>query len=170
MRQSSAPLLESDTRLLTALTCKAILVFVCLCCMTFLSTRSNAQHASHLAAPPRQGQILPPGTIDGSKTPEVIPDVIAYRLVFAAFSEPADAAPAQLARQGAKLSQLKLSDSDAVAVTFALSDFHSRYSALIAIQSPQPTQVNSSAFIAARDAIVVDTLTTIASRASPDAR
>jgi hypothetical protein len=44
-----------------------------------------------------------PGAIDGSKTPELIPDSVAFRMFFEAVSEPPLPTPEQVRRQRAKL-------------------------------------------------------------------
>ena len=49
--------------------------------------------------PPPESRTLPPGAIDGSQHPELIPDLTANRLVLRAFVEPPNASQAQLARQ-----------------------------------------------------------------------
>jgi hypothetical protein len=54
-----------------------------------------------------QGKALPPGSIDGSKTPELIPDSTAYRIFFRALTTDAD-----LARQQAMLGRAQLSPAD----------------------------------------------------------
>ena len=59
---------------------------------------------------------LPPGAIDGSKTPDLIPDTVALRLVFSAFRIPAAAPEEQIARAAKRqellLKRLNLTDAD----------------------------------------------------------
>jgi hypothetical protein len=95
--------------------------------MAALVPLNAQQHSAYVAV--SRSRILPAGTIDGSKTPDLIPDVLAYRLVFAAFSEPAGASPAQLNRQRAKLSQLELNVRDSTCFLAPLADFHGQYHA-----------------------------------------
>src|SRR5437867_1277858 len=57
---------------------------------------SLAQHGDHAA-------VQSAGTIHGSKTPELIPDSMAYQLFFRAMSEPPNPSPAQRARQLSRL-------------------------------------------------------------------
>jgi hypothetical protein len=65
----------------------------------------------------------PPGTIDGAKHPELIPDEVAYKMFFLSLLEPADPTLVQPARQEAKLRMIGLSTDDKAALLEALSDF-----------------------------------------------
>jgi hypothetical protein len=65
-----------------------------------------------------------PGAIDGAKTPELIPDAIAYRLFFEAIAEPPSATTAQLRRQRMKLLQARLEEDDLNVIASVMADFH----------------------------------------------
>jgi hypothetical protein len=76
------------------------------------------------SAPPSPAvQPDPPGIIDGSKTPDLIPDEAAYRVVFIAFAEPANATDAQKTRFRAKLCPAGLRKDDEQALFSILSAF-----------------------------------------------
>lgn len=72
----------------------------------------------------------PPGTIDGAKNPELIPNEVALRMIVLAVAEPADATEAQKGRALAKLSPIGLSKEDTIAFLGLLADFHSQAKAL----------------------------------------
>ena len=66
----------------------------------------------------------PPGTIDGKKNPELIPDEVAYRLVLIALAEPEDATDAEKARYQAKIRTAGLSTEDRDALFQVLGALH----------------------------------------------
>lgn len=75
--------------------------------------------------------ILPPGTIDGAITPDLIPDVVAFRLYFAALSEPkakpTDAVDSVLPteKQRAKMHAIQITDDDEAILVETVSNFAS---------------------------------------------
>jgi len=72
----------------------------------------------------------PPGTIDGAKNPELIPDGNAWRLLFLAVAEPEDATPEQIDRARAKIAPAGLSEEDTVAFLSLLSQLEKESDAL----------------------------------------
>ncbi len=64
-----------------------------------------------------------PGGIDGSVTPQLIPDTLAYRMFFEVMSEAANATPHEMARQRANLAPAKLSSADLAQVFQILAGF-----------------------------------------------
>ena len=80
-------------------------------------------------AQPQGAQPDPPGTIDGAKNPELIPDEVAYRLVLLAIAEPENAADAQKARFQAKVAPAGLDGNDAEALLGILGPFQSQLDA-----------------------------------------
>ncbi len=72
----------------------------------------------------------PPGTIDGAKNPELIPDEVAYRMIVLAVAEPADATDEQEERARAKLNAIGFSDDDAAAFLTLLAEFQTQAKAL----------------------------------------
>lgn len=79
--------------------------------------------------------VLPPDTIDGSVTPELIPDIVACRLFFTAASAaphdvtasashlPSPVGTAESPRQRAKLHPAELNSDDEAALVAILADF-----------------------------------------------
>jgi hypothetical protein len=65
-----------------------------------------------------------PGTIDGAKTPHLIPDDVAWRIFFRSVSEPANPSTDENKRQKARLKELDLSEADYAALRRILSNFH----------------------------------------------
>jgi len=82
--------------------------------------------------PPPAGQSDPPGTIDGSKNPELIPDMVAYRLVLLAIAEPENASDAQQARFRAKIASAQLNEDDLQMLLGILGTFQNQMDALTA--------------------------------------
>lgn len=94
--------------------------------LALLSTPTlNAQQT-----PYPMGTQAPPNVIDGSKTPELIPDSVAYRLWLVAVAE--DPADAPSPRQQSHLRAAGLGDSDLLAASKILANFKTRYAQLIA--------------------------------------
>ena len=77
----------------------------------------------------------PPGTIDGAKNPELIPDQVAYRLVLLAIAEPENATDAQKDRFQAKIAPAGLDRDDTQAFFDVLAPFQTQLDALSAQSS-----------------------------------
>lgn len=65
----------------------------------------------------------PPGTIDGAKNPEKIPDDVAYELLFLAVAEPENATQEQMGRAESKIEAAGLNEDDRDAFLNALTQF-----------------------------------------------
>lgn len=118
-----------------------------------------AQPASHVHfGTASQGAIGPSAMIDGRTHPDRITDLLAYRLVFLSLSEPADATPAQMRRQAAKLLPLQLDDQDRAQLLSAVATFQRAYSDLerryAASQGSVGTHSRLSDFVAEQSLIV----------------
>ena len=102
------------------------------CCSTFASTAIPASVNAAASAAPQSSSTLavPPGTIDGAKNPELIPDEVAYRLVLLALAEPENPTDAQRARFQAKIAPAKLSEDDSEAFLLILGTFQKQLDAL----------------------------------------
>jgi hypothetical protein len=72
---------------------------------------------------------LPPGWVDGSKTPSQVPDRAAYRLVFIRLKLPDSPDQDAVSRQGRRLTRIGLSASDTTILKQALATFAGNYSA-----------------------------------------
>jgi hypothetical protein len=97
--------------------------------------RANAQQAAGTAGgdravQPATPQPDPPGTIDGGKNPELIPDEAAYRLVLLAVAERENATEEEMARFQAKIAPAGLDDNDAEAFLGILTAFQKQLDAL----------------------------------------
>jgi hypothetical protein len=78
---------------------------------------------------------LPPGFVNGSINPELVPDNSAYRLVFLSLRTAGAADSSAVARQNAKLGAMGLAPSDAAAVTQIIGRFSTQYLAWQGMQS-----------------------------------
>jgi hypothetical protein len=96
---------------------------------------------------------LPPGFIDGSKTPVLIPDSLAFRLVFLNLRLPTTADQAAVRRQNSKLNSMGLTDADATAMKGLLNQFDVEYTAWQS-SAPNATVATQSVVDAQANAIV----------------
>ena len=78
----------------------------------------------------------PPGTIDGSKNPELIPDDVAYRLVLLALAGPENTTDAQKARFQAKIAPAGLDEDDTEAFLRILGHLQTQLDDLRAQEKP----------------------------------
>lgn len=72
----------------------------------------------------------PPGTIDGAKDPELIPDDVALRMIVLAVAEPTDATEEMKERAQAKLNPIGLSEDDTAAFLGLLAEYQTQVDAL----------------------------------------
>ncbi len=72
----------------------------------------------------------PPGTIDGAKNPELIPDEVAWKMLFLAMAELITATDEQKARARGKLAQALLPDDDTDAFILLMGQFHEGITAM----------------------------------------
>jgi hypothetical protein len=117
-------------------------------------------------------EIAPEGTIDGSKTPWLIPDAVAYRLFFLTVSEAPIPSEGQIRRQRSRLVQANLTEDEYRAVSTSLSEFklhqaafELRYSQI----ADQLGSVDETSLAKERDAIVESTRQELRNRLGPDA-
>jgi len=68
----------------------------------------------------------PPGTIDGKKNPELIPDEVAYRMIVLAVAEPEDATEEAKERAWAKINPIGFSREDGLAFLILLAEFQTQ--------------------------------------------
>jgi hypothetical protein len=85
-----------------------------------LPGHSHALRAAQQSIAPRPD---PPGTIDGAKNPELIPDQLAYKMMLMALSVPPNATDQQKRRQQARLERIHLSADDAKALLGLAAQF-----------------------------------------------
>ncbi len=91
-----------------------------------------ATRAQQAPGSPPQHQHVAPNLIDGAVHPELIPDSVAYRLYLVAIST--DQNPTEVAQkhQRAQLLKTGLGETDQLIFIGILSDFRSKYDALVA--------------------------------------
>jgi hypothetical protein len=73
---------------------------------------------------------LPPGSINGANTPELISDTIAYRLVFRSLSISANPTVAEHGHQDIRLAALGFSDADKSSFKAVMADFRATFKIL----------------------------------------
>jgi len=126
------------------------------------------------------GAVLPTGTIDGSVNPEGISDVVAFRLFFSVVAE---SRPLQLrtqesttistdvvasSKQKAKLTPVKLSQSDQALIVTVLAGFKSDLQNVMA--SPPKSLANAATQSAdqSMDSVTQNTINLLRSKMTPD--
>jgi hypothetical protein len=121
----------------------------------------------------------PPGTIDGKKNPELIPDEVAYKMFFLAVAEPENPTPEQLRRARAKIAAAGLGEQDTEAFLTLLGQFHKvnadikAQNAVIHERNPFPHQISSDWKEAVeldkrRRQNVADTIAALPARLTPE--
>jgi hypothetical protein len=121
----------------------------------------------------------PPGTIDGAKNPELIPDDVAYRLIFIAFAEAEDATAEQKARALGKINPIGFSSDDADAFLRLMGQFYTGMAAIEAqltqiyqrspILSPYSTDAATVRDLAnQREKLIADTIAALPARLSSE--
>ncbi len=147
----------------------------------------NSNPGSSLAqtdAPTAQDQSVtpapdPPGTIDGAKNPELIPDHVAYRMIVLAVAEPADATDEQKERARAKINAIGFSEDDAASFLTLLGDFQTQAEAvdrqvaevLVRAPIPHPASTDHRQLVdlgKQRDQLLNDTVAAFPARLSED--
>jgi len=91
-------------------------------CARCPNQESTAQESAGFPQGPGTGADLP-GTIDGAKNPELIPDEIAYKMLFLSLMEPENPTEAEKTRQEAKLRMIRLAEDDQASFLARLGDF-----------------------------------------------
>ena len=114
-----------------------------------------------------QSPDLPPGIIDGAKSPELIPDSTAFRLVFLSLRAPESPSATDLKMQSSRLKRVGLSDDDAVAAKNIINDFGTAYDDWHRKFSHVSSSVDVSNARSEREAIVQETLGSIMKQLSP---
>jgi hypothetical protein len=116
--------------------------------------------------------IIPSGTIDGAKTPWLIPDSVAYRLFFETVAERTQPTDDEVRRQRSRLTGIELTDEEYKAVVTALSEFKTADEALRFKYSDIAEHggiVDEATVLSERDAIVQGTRTHLTERISAQA-
>jgi hypothetical protein len=140
---------------------RSIIQRLCFCCATYICVTVGYTQET----PSSSGASV----IDGSKTPELIPDSTAFRLVLVGLAEPPNPTSAQAARQRRKLSQFVATESDRQIFSFLLANFYAQYAALRDQYRSTRGLNNTNPFAPLRDALVSNTTSQLANLVSPDA-
>lgn len=109
-----------------------------------------------------------PGGIDGSLTPQLIPDSVAYRLFFSAVAEPITPSATQIARQQAKLSRASLTAPDLAQLVLALASYQAQSKFLDDQYRTLPLVGASQELELQHDALVSTTITQLKKLLSRD--
>lgn len=121
----------------------------------------------------------PPGTIDGAKNPELIPDEVALRMIVLAVAEPADATDEAKERARAKLNPVGFNEDDAAAFLGLLGEFQTqadgldKQAAVIFLRAPIPHTASTDyqALLdlgRQKEQLVADTVAALPARLSAD--
>ena len=115
-----------------------------------------------------------PVMIDGAKHPELIPDLVAYRLFFITVSEPQQATAEQRARQRAQLLTAGLKEGDLQHASSVLATFKAEYGDLVERYNESVDVANRSGkapdlqtFLSQQDELVQATREALAGALSP---
>ena len=102
--------------------------------------------------------------IDGSKTPDLIPDSTACRLVLLSLSLPLHPSPTDIAKQGYRLKRIGLTPFDSDTLTSLLTEFSSTYANWqLTFRSK-----SSADAIADRNGLISSFLVLVGQKLSPD--
>lgn len=108
-----------------------LLLVLLILALPFLTSPGGFHGAQPQSAQPSpQAATDPPGTIDGAKNPELIPDEAAYQVVFLALAEHENATEAEKARFHGKIAAARLSSDDEQALFAILAAFQKQMEAV----------------------------------------
>jgi hypothetical protein len=110
--------------------------------LTLLLVFSTTQLIQAQNNPPIH-QHIPANLIDGAVHPELVPDLVAYRLVLLAVSKPSNLTDQQNKRQAPQLSKINLREPDQKGVISILENFYSEYHNLIQTYNEAATAANA---------------------------
>jgi hypothetical protein len=110
--------------------------------LALLLVFSTAQLVQAQNNPPVH-QHAPANLIDGAVHPELVPDLVAYRLVLLAMSKPPNLTDQQSKRQAAQLSKINLREPDQKELASVLANFCSEYHNLIQTYNEAATAANA---------------------------
>ena len=139
-------------------TCVVLLGISCVMLMSVLpASPLFAQQHNHAATVP---------IIDGSKNPELIPDLVAYRLYLVTVGELPTAKTEDMERQKAHLAKVGLNAEDTAAVVKTANDFKKQYRALIDdynahLDAQRIDAVAFRVFMLKRDALVASAMSSL---------
>jgi len=133
-----------------------------------LARENGASHqGSHDLVTTLSGVKMLAGGVDGAITPELIPDLVAYRLFMTAVAEAFDATPQQRVRQRAKLARAHLSERDLQQLFVILAAFQARQQQLENSVQASANVRNANEFETQRDSLVSESMADIKTKLSP---
>lgn len=110
---------------------------------------------------------LPPGVIDGAKTPQFIPDSTAFRLVFLSLRVPKSPTDDDLKKQSSHFKHIGLSDADRVTAQNVLTQFDTAYHGWQTKYLQTSNPIDLAAATSEREAIVEETTANFLHQLSP---
>ena len=114
-----------------------VAVLLSLSTLTLFTLRTASPRA-HIHPVTQEGTPM----IDGAVHPELIPDLLAYRLYFSSISVSGDALQADRIRQQSQLSQTGLRNDDQEIIRSVVADFRSSYEAAITQYNQKASSVS----------------------------
>ena len=150
-----------DRRRPALLTVNKLLVAAALACQVL-----SAQHTHGMSASGSSNQL--PVLVDGSKTPDQIPDNLAYHHFFSAVAAHTSPSAKEMARQNAQLLLLNLSAADRQGLVQALAVFRAALDPIEAALLAQPTAAQVASLQQQKDALLASTMTAIRTSLTPD--
>jgi len=111
---------------------KTILIFLMTVAVVGLLESPSRSTSKVNALKMREQQNNAPGVIDGAVSPQLIPDKVAYSLLFLSVAELANASPGQIARARAKIVKAHLDEADINAFLFTANEYVEKVKALSA--------------------------------------
>lgn len=137
------------------------IVAVVLACPVLSAQHS---HGTSQSGSPIQLKVV----VDGSKTPDQIPDNLAYYHFFAAVSAHPFPTAQELGRQSAQLLALHLSEADQQSLVQALAVFRTGLDPLEAALRAQPTPAQAASLKQQKDSLLTSAMTDISSSLTSD--
>ena len=127
----------------------------------------HEQH-HHMLTTTKSGKTLVSGGVDGSVTPELIPDITAYRLFMNAVAEPTSATTDQMVRQRAKLNPASLSPDDAAQAFQVFASYQQQRKGSASAYQQASTAEMVQAYNTKRDEITLASMASLRTALSPD--
>jgi hypothetical protein len=125
-----------------------------------------AQHTHNMSQSGSSNQL--PVLVDGSKTPDKIPDNLAYQHFFAAVAAHPSPSAQELARQNAQLLPLNLSTADRQNLVQALAVFRTGLDPIGAALRSQPTPAQAASLRQQKDELLANARTALSSSLTAD--
>jgi len=133
---------------------------------------TTVQKGQDQAIDSRQADADPPGTIDGSKTPELISDFKAYEVFFRSIAVPGNSSEFKKWEAKDKFRRAELSDEDTASVIEILAEFHAYQMHLQTkheqLRKDGATDAEFAKLQSQADSSILSSQSTLQSRLSPE--